>query len=140
MRSSTGVVNINYIDEKGEALEILKHLREYDGSEESELEASRVIRTDKGILSLLVTNIDRFQGNKISKEVNCKPGDGRVEIVVFEGVKKCRRLGSVGNEIVLKIESESGIDLQIGEAVYRCWGCSEIRISQGGRLRMCINK
>ena len=73
-----------------------------------------MIRTDKGILSLLVTNIDRFQGNKINSQISCKPGDGRAEIVVFEGVKRCRRLASVGNEIVLKMESESGVDVQIG--------------------------
>jgi hypothetical protein len=97
MRSSTGVVNINYVDEKGETFEILKHLREYDGSEESEIEASRVIRTDKGILSLLITNIDRYHGNKFESQINSKPGDGRAEIIVYEGVKKCRKLASVGN-------------------------------------------
>ena len=78
------------------------------------MEASRVIRTDKGILSLLITNIDRFHGSKFDEKVNCKPGDGRAEIVVFEGVKKCRRLASVGNEILLKIESEAAVQVQIG--------------------------
>ena len=57
-------------------MEILKHLREYDGSEESELEASKVVRSDKGIYTLLLANIDRFHGNKL--EMNGKPGDGRL--------------------------------------------------------------
>lgn len=35
MRAATGVVNISFIDDRGEEHEILKHLREYDGSEES---------------------------------------------------------------------------------------------------------
>ncbi len=83
MRASTGVVSINYVDEKGETLEILKHLREYDGSEESELEASRVVRSDRGILSLVVANIDRYHANKFGPEVNSKPGDGRAEIIVY---------------------------------------------------------
>jgi hypothetical protein len=97
MRASTGVVSIHYVDEKGETFEILKHLREYDGSEESEIEASRVVRTDKGILSLVVANIDRYHGNKFNAQVNSKPGDGRAEIIVFEGVTRCRRLASVGD-------------------------------------------
>jgi len=47
------------------------------------MEASRVIRSDKGILSLLIANIDRFHGDKIKTDINCKPGDGRLELVVF---------------------------------------------------------
>jgi hypothetical protein len=105
MRASTGVVSINYVDEKGDSLEILKHLREYDGSEESEIEASKVIRSDRGILSLVVANIDRYHGIKLPQEINSKPGDGRAEIIVYEGVSKCRRLASVGDEILLKVES-----------------------------------
>jgi len=55
--------------------------------------------------------------------MSCKPGDGRAEIIVFEGLTKCRRLASVGDQIMLKVESEGPIDIQVGEAVYRCWGC-----------------
>jgi hypothetical protein len=83
MKASTGVVNIHYFDDKGEEVEVLKHLREYEGSEESEIEASKVIKTDKGILSLLIANIDRFHGDKFDTQLNCKPGDGRVELAVF---------------------------------------------------------
>lgn len=73
-------------------------------------------------------------------EVNSKPGDGRAEIIVYEGVNKCRRLASVGGEILLKVESEEAIDIQVGEAVYRCWGCKELKIRQSGRIRASINK
>lgn len=123
LQTSTGVVSILFVDEKGEAVEILKQLREYEGSEESEVEASRAIRSGRSILSLLVANIDRFHGEKIDS-LNCKPGDGRMEIVVFEGARQSRRLATVGGEIVLKLEGEAAVDMQIGEAVYRGRGCS----------------
>jgi hypothetical protein len=107
------VVSILFVDEKGDSVEILKQLREYEGSEESEIEASKAIKSGRSILSLLIANVDRFHGEKIDS-LNCKPGDGRMEIVVFEGAKKSRKLATVGGEIVLKLEGESAIDMQIG--------------------------
>jgi hypothetical protein len=69
---------------------------------------------------LLITNIDRFHGKKIEGSGG-KPGDRKIEIVLFEGANRSRRLGSVSGTVVLKIESEM-IELQIGESIYRCWG------------------
>lgn len=78
LRAATGVLSINYRDEKGDSFEILKRLRDYDGSEEEEKKASRVIRNDHGILSLVVANIDRYHGNKLDSHLHCKPGDGHL--------------------------------------------------------------
>ena len=104
MHASTGVVNISFIDDKGREMEILKHLREYDGSEESELEASKVVKSDKGIYSLLISNIDRFHGNKMEL-IGGKPGDGKIEVALFEGASKYRKIASVGGEILLRVDS-----------------------------------
>ena len=73
----------------------MKHLREYDGSEESEIEASKVVKSDRGIYSLLISNIDRFHGSKLEK-IGEKPGDGKIEVALFEGAGKYRKIASVG--------------------------------------------
>jgi hypothetical protein len=36
-----------------------------------------VIKDNKGILSLLVANIDRYQGHQLDQDISCKPGDGK---------------------------------------------------------------
>jgi len=64
-----------------------------------------VVKSDKDIFTLLITNIDRFHGKKI-EVTGGKPGDRKLEIVLFEGANRYRKIGSVGGAVVLKIESE----------------------------------
>ena len=63
-----------------------------------------MIRSDRGIYSLLVSNIDRFHGNKLEGS-NCKPGDGKAEIIIYEGKSQWRKIATVGGEILLRMES-----------------------------------
>lgn len=60
-------------------------------------------------------------------------------MILYEGVKQWRKIGSVAGEVVLGLESEC-VELQVGESVYRCWGGRELRIGQCGRARVAISR
>lgn len=51
LESSTGIISVIFKDEKGNEQEVTKELRQEEGK--------------KGIMTLVLSNIDRFQGVKL---------------------------------------------------------------------------
>lgn len=62
MKSSTGLVRIAFVDEKGCEHELLKEFREYEGDEEGDMFESKKLKNKRKILSIAASNIDRFHG------------------------------------------------------------------------------
>lgn len=61
MREATGVVKIDFVDERGEH-EIMKYLRDPEEEGTEYIQSNKQKNNKKNILSILFSNIDRFFG------------------------------------------------------------------------------
>jgi hypothetical protein len=82
MKSSTGIVKVDFCDEKG-SHEIMKEFRDYVGDEEIDLMESKKGKNRRKILSMVASNIDRFHGEKLDIKDITKMNDGKLELLGF---------------------------------------------------------
>ena len=80
MKSTTGIVNITLVDDNGDEIELLKQLRPGDSSEEeSQVDFKmKKYKQYRDVLSILLTNINIYQGNPLEKSIESKINDNKI--------------------------------------------------------------
>lgn len=103
MREATGVVKIEFEDEKG-SHEILKELREHEGEDEINYMKSKESRNKRKVLSLVLSNIGQFLGERMKGRFQSRMNDQKLEILSYQSINDCSSLASVSGRISMNFE------------------------------------
>lgn len=87
-------------------------------------------------MSLLLSNIDKFMGIKLS---GGRLNDARIEVGVCESSDKFRLIDSSGGEIVVRMNAEQ-VFMSVGSVCLRLVRPKELRVGLWGKVKLLISK
>jgi len=90
----------------------------------------------KGIMSLLLSNIDKFMGIKLN---GGRLNDGKLELGVCESSDKFRLIDTSGGEIVVRMNAEQ-VFMSVGSVCLRLVHPKELRVKLWGKVKLLISK
>jgi hypothetical protein len=122
LEASTGIVSVTFHDEKGHEQEVTKELRSEEGR--------------RGIMSLVLSNIDRFQGSKLQ---GGRISDSRLEIGVFESSSSWRLISPSNGEVSIRLKAAE-VFVQVNSTCLRLMSPSTIRVNLERKVKVLINK
>lgn len=122
LETSTGVVSVVFEDEKGNSQEVTKEMRSGEGK--------------KGIMTLLLSNIDRFQGVRLA---GGRINDSKLEVGVFESSSSWRLISSAAGEVTLRFGAAE-VFVQVNSSCFKLLRPQSIRVGFDRKIRVLINK
>lgn len=122
LETSTGVLSIVFQDEKGYEQEITKELRGEEGK--------------KGIMTLTLSNIDRFQGTKLK---GGRISDSKLEIGVFESSSSWRLMSASNGQLRIRLKGEETY-VQVNSTCLKLVKAVSITIDLERKVKVLINK
>lgn len=94
----------------------------------------------KNVLSIALSNIDRFFGEKIKGNSGSKMNDQKLELITFQSISDGTKIASISGQITMQFSPDQPVYLQVNDSCYRLVKPDSIKVESFGKARIIINK
>lgn len=97
----------------------MKYLRDPEVDEDSEYLSKSKGANRRRVLSILLSNIDRFFGAKVKNNEGSKMNDQKLELITFQSEKETTKISSVSGQINMQFSPDQPVYVQINDSCYK---------------------
>jgi hypothetical protein len=118
----------------------MKYLRDPEVDEDSEYLSKSKGANRRRVLSILLSNIDRFFGAKIKNNEGSKMNDQKLDLITFQSEKEATKISSVSGQINMQFSPDQPVYVQINDSCYKLEKPLALKVESFGKAKIIINK